>query len=94
MLERILHFEEVPTSAGTAACVGVGAPLPRWRSTWPLSGAEQASGVASGSSIVGGMHFPAYVLGTGKVVLPRRIRVAAATSCAAAQANTTMPCSC
>ncbi|KAI7836806.1 hypothetical protein COHA_009350 [Chlorella ohadii] len=49
MLERILHFEEVPTSAGTAACVGVGAPLPRWRSTWPLSGAEQASGVASGS---------------------------------------------
>lgn len=43
MLERILHFAEVPTTAGTAACVGVGAPLPRWRSAWPLSEAEQAS---------------------------------------------------
>ena len=43
MLERILHFEELSTSAGTAACVGVGAPLPRWRSAWPLNEAEQAS---------------------------------------------------
>lgn len=40
MLERILHFAEVPVSSGTAAAPGVGAPLPRWRSAWPLSGAE------------------------------------------------------
>lgn len=42
MLERILHFSEVPVAAGTAACTGVGAPVPRWRSAWPLSGAEAA----------------------------------------------------
>lgn len=42
MLERLLHFSEVPVSAGSAACSGVGAPQPRWRSAWPLGDAEQA----------------------------------------------------
>lgn len=42
MLERILHFSEVPVAAGTAACPGLGAPTPRWRSAWPLNEAEAA----------------------------------------------------
>ena len=42
MLQRILHFTELPPAPASNGGGGVGAEVPRWRSGWPLSGAEAA----------------------------------------------------